>query len=126
VNNTIYQYIYLDRKMDRRVDRARYEDEKEHCDVCRESDAMIDKLEAQQQVYVQREHEKQEQLIDSAINIPLSNIPFSGFPSEGFESSNGPFPSSPLPCIQNSIISFDQEFIADRISPEERFEFQSQ
>ena len=118
--------VYLDREMDGRVDRARCEDEEERCDVCRESDAMMDELEAQRQAYVQREHEKQERLMDSAIDIPSSNMPFSGFPSEGFESSNGPFPSSPPPRVQSSVISFDQGFIADRISPEERFEFQSQ
>jgi hypothetical protein len=64
--------------------------------------------------------------MDSTINILLSNMPFSGFSSEGFESSNGLFPSSLPPRVQSSIISFDQGFIVDRISPEERFEFQSQ
>ena len=38
--------------MDRRVDRARCEDKKEYCDVCRESDVIMDELEAQRQVYV--------------------------------------------------------------------------
>jgi hypothetical protein len=108
--------------MDGRVDRARCEDEEERCDVCRESDAMMDELEAQRQAYVQREHEKQERLMDSAIDIPSSDMPFSGFPSEGFESSHGPFPSSPPPRVQSSVISFNQGFIADRISPEERFD----
>ena len=107
------------------MDWARYEDEEECYNVCRESNAMMDELEVQRQAYVQREHEKQERLMDSTIDIPSSNMPFSGFPNEGFESSNGPFPSSPLPCVQSSIISFDQGFIVDRISPEERFEFQS-
>ena len=109
--------------MDGRVDRARCEDEEERCDVCRESDAMMDELEAQRQAYVQREHEKQERLMDSAIDIPSSNMLFSGFPSEGFESSNGPFPSSLPPRVQSSVISFDQGFIVDRINLEERFEF---
>ena len=126
VSGAACRRVYLDREMDGRVDRARYKDEEERCDVCRESNAMMDELEAQRQAYVQREHEKQERLMDSAIDIPSSNMPFSGFPSEGFESSNGPFPSSPPPRVQSSVISFDQGFIADRISPEERFEFQSQ
>ena len=85
--------------MDRRVDRARCKDEEEYYNVYRESDIIINELEVQRQVYVQREYEKQEWLMDSAINIPLSNMLFSGFPSEGFESSNRPFPSLSLPCI---------------------------
>jgi hypothetical protein len=85
--------------MDGRVDRARCEDKEEYCNIYRESNTIIDKLEAQWQAYIQREYEKQERLMDSTINIPLSNMPFSGFPSEGFESSNRPFPSSLLPCI---------------------------
>jgi len=125
VSDAVYQCVYLDCKMDRRVDRARCEDEEKHCDIYRESNVIIDELEVQWQVYIQREHEKQERLMDSAINIPLSNMPFSGFPSEGFENSNRPFSSSPPLCVQSSVISFDQEFIVDWISPEEWFEFQS-
>ena len=85
--------------MDKRVDRARCKDKEERCDIYRESNTIIDELEVQRQVYIQREYKKQERLIDSAINIPSSNMPFSGFPNEGFESSNRPFPSSPPPCI---------------------------
>ena len=40
------QWIYLDWEMDGRVDRVRCEDEEERYDVCRESDAMMDELEA--------------------------------------------------------------------------------
>ena len=57
--------------------------------------------------------------MDSTINILSSNILFSGFSSKGFESSNRLFPSLLLLYIQSSIISFDQGFIVDRISPEE-------
>lgn len=118
--------IYLDHEMDGRIDRVRCEGEEEHCDVCQASDAMMDELEAKRQAYIQDAKEKEERTMDSAIDFPSSSIPFSGFPSEGFGSSHGPFPSSPPPCSQSSVVSFDQGFTADQISPEERVEFQSQ
>jgi RecQ family ATP-dependent DNA helicase len=125
-SGTACRRVYLDREMDGRMDRVRCEDEEERCDVCQASDAMMDDLEAQRRVYIQREQEKQDRLMDSAIDIPTSNIPFPEVPSEGVNSSDGPFPSSPPGYSQSSTVSFDQGFIADRISHGERVIFQSQ
>ena len=47
MSDIICRHIYLDREMDGQVDRARCEDEEERCDICRESDAMMDELEVQ-------------------------------------------------------------------------------
>ena len=118
--------IYLDHEMDGRIDRVRCEDGEERCDVCQASDAMMDELEAQRQAYIQREQEKQDRLMDSAIDIPSSSIRFCGIPSDGFDSSNSPFPSSPPAHSQSSTVSFDPGFAVDQISPGERVEFQSQ
>jgi hypothetical protein len=118
--------MYLDREMDGRIDRVRCEDGEERCDVCQASDAMMDELEAQRQAYIQREQEKQERFMDSAIDMPTSSIPFPQVPSDRFDRNDGPFPSSPPRYSQSSTVSFDQGFAADRISPEERVEFQSQ
>ena len=104
----------------------RCEDGEERCDVCQASDAMMDELEAQRQVYIQREQEKQERFMDSAIDMPTSSIPFPPVPSDGFDSNNSPFPSSPPRYSQSSTVSCNQGFTADRIRPEERVEFQSQ
>jgi hypothetical protein len=109
--------------MDGRMDRVRCEDEEERCNVYQASDAIMDDLEAQRQVYIQREQEKQDRLMDSTIDIPTSNIPFPEVPSERVNSSNGPFPSSPPGYSQSSTVSFDQGFIADRISYRERVIF---
>lgn len=46
VSGAACRQIYLDREMDGRVNRVRCEDEEERCDMCRESDAMIEELEA--------------------------------------------------------------------------------
>jgi len=118
--------VYLDREMDGRIDRVRCEDEEERCDVCQASGAMMDELEAQRQAYIQREQEKQDRLIDSAIDIPTSSVPFPDVESNGFHSSQGPIPGSSPPSSQESTVSFDPRFVADRISPGERDIFQSQ
>ena len=115
--------VCLDREMDGRIDRVRCEDEEERCDVCQASDAMIDDLEAQRQAYIQREQEKQDRLIDSAINMPTSSVPF---PKAESNSSQGPIPGSSPPGSQESPVSVDQGFMADRISQGERVMFQSQ
>lgn len=62
--------------MDGRINRVRYEDEEERCDVCQEGDAMMDELEAQRQACIQGGHQKQDRSMDSAINMLISNIPF--------------------------------------------------
>ncbi len=121
--------IYLDQEMDGRIDRVRCEDKEERCDVCCESDAMMEELEAKRQAHVEearKEQEKQGRLMDSAIDIPSSSIRVSSVPSNGLDSSDGPFPSSPPAYSQSSTVSFDQGFAADQISPAEREEFQSQ
>jgi hypothetical protein len=57
------------------------------------------------------EQEKDNRLMDNAIDIPLSSIPF---------------PCLPLVYSQSSTISFDPGFATNQISPAEREEFQSQ
>jgi RecQ family ATP-dependent DNA helicase len=132
VSGAACRRIYLDREMDGRVDRVRCEDEEERCDVCRESDAMMDELEAQRQAYVHEEQveqdkrdrqNKQDQWIDSGIGIRSSSMAFPTIASDGFD---GPYPSSPPRRSQSSVPSFDQGFTSDQISPGERVEFQSQ
>jgi len=105
---------------------VRCEDEEERCDVCQASDAIIDELEAQQQAYIHREHEKQDRSIDSAIDMSTSSIPFPEVPSNRVYSSDGPFYSSPPGYPQSRTVSFDQGFMADRISQGDRVIFQSQ
>jgi hypothetical protein len=46
VSRAACRRVYLDREMDGRIDRVRYEDEEERCDVCQASDASMDDLEA--------------------------------------------------------------------------------
>src|SRR6266536_3067016 len=87
---------------------------------------MMDELEAQWQAHIRQEHEKQDRSMDSAIDILTSSIPFPQVSSNGFESNDGPFPSSPPGHSPCSTGSFDHGFMADRISAEERVEFQSQ
>jgi superfamily II DNA helicase RecQ len=118
--------VYLDREMDGRMDRVRCEDEEERCDVCQASDVMMDDLEAQRRAYIQQEQEKQDQLMDSAIDMPTSSVPFPEAESNGFQSSQGPIPGSSPPGSQESTVSFDQGFMADRISQGERIIFESQ
>lgn len=72
------------------MDRVRYANKKERCDVCQASDAMMGELEAQRQAYIQQEQEKQDRLMNSAIDIPTSSVPFPGAESSGFPSSQGP------------------------------------
>ena len=96
VSGAACRRVYLDREMDGRINRVRCEDEEEHCDVCQESDAIMDGLEAQRRACIQREQEKQDRLMDSAIHMPTSSVPFPQVTSDGVNSSDGPFPSSPL------------------------------
>jgi hypothetical protein len=53
----------------------------ESCDFYKESDAMMDRMEAQRQAFVRgearKEREKQDRIIDSVIGIPSSSVPFS-------------------------------------------------
>ncbi|KAK6591982.1 hypothetical protein H4I95_11932 [Botrytis cinerea] len=126
VSGAACRRVYLDGEMDGRMDRVRCADEEERCDVCQASDAMMDELEAQQQAYIHREQEKQDRFTDSAIHMPTSSIPFPEVPSDGVHSSDGPFPSSPPGYSQSRAVSFDQGFMADRISQGERVIFQSQ
>ena len=126
VSGAACRRVYLDREMDGRINRVRCEDEEEHCDVCQESDAIMDGLEAQRRACIQREQEKQDRLMDSAIHMPTSSVPFPQVTSDGVNSSDGPFPSSPLGYPQSSAVSFDQGFMADRISQGELVIFQDQ
>jgi hypothetical protein len=57
------------------VDRGGCKEGEERCDVCRKSDAIIEKAEALQQVYIveqEKERCQQEQALDSGISIPSS------------------------------------------------------
>jgi hypothetical protein len=90
--------IYLDQEMDGRVDRIRCEEEEERCDVCQESDAIMNTLESQRRAYVRGEQE-QDPFIDSGIFMPTSSMPC---------------PSSP-PRVPD-----------EQINPDERVEFQAQ
>jgi len=116
VSGAACRRVYLDREMDGRMDRVRCEDEEERCDMCQASDAMIDELEGQRQAYIQREQEKQDRLMDSAIGMPTSSIPFPEAESNGFHSSPEPIPGLSPPGSQKSTVSFDQGFMADGIS----------
>ncbi|KAK6591445.1 hypothetical protein H4I95_12198 [Botrytis cinerea] len=126
VSGAACRRVYLDGEMDGRMDRVRCADEEERCDVCQASDAMMDELEAQQQAYIHREQEKQDRFTDSAIHMPTSSIPFPEVPRDGVHSSDGPFPRSPPGYSPRRTVSFDQGFMADRISQGERVTFQSQ
>jgi hypothetical protein len=52
VSRAACRRVYLDREIDRRMDRVRYEDEEERCNVCQASNAIIDELKGQRQVYI--------------------------------------------------------------------------
>jgi hypothetical protein len=52
VSGAACRRVYLDREIDRRMDRVRCEDEKEHYNMCQASNAIIDDLEAQRRVYI--------------------------------------------------------------------------
>lgn len=106
--------VYLDHKMDGRIERVMCEDGEGRCDVWQASDAMMDELTAQRQAYIQEgqiDPEKPHRMMDSTIDIPSSNIPF---------------PSSPPAYSQSSTMNFDAGFATDQISPAERGEFQCQ
>jgi hypothetical protein len=45
---------------------------------------MMDDLKAQRRAYIQQEQEKQDQLMDSAINMLTSSVPFPKAESNGF------------------------------------------
>jgi len=122
----VYRCVYLNREIDKRIDRVKCEDEEEHCNICRESNIIINEFEAQRRVYIQREQEKQDRLIDSAIDISTSNIPFPEIPSDGVNSSNSSFPSSSSGYSRSNTVSFNQGFMANRISQREYIIFQSQ
>ena len=72
--------VDLDREMDGRVDRTRCEEGEERCDVCQNSDAIMEEAEALQQAYQAEEDEQEnrrcrlEQTLDSGINIPSSQL----------------------------------------------------
>ncbi len=60
VSSTAYRRVYLDREINRRIDRVRYKDEEERYNIYRESNSIIEVLEAQQRAYIPREREKQD------------------------------------------------------------------
>jgi hypothetical protein len=101
--------IYLDGEMDGRMDRVRCEEGEERCDVCQDSDGMVERMEAQRQAYVQEERE-QDRSLDSGIDIP-SSIRLPELPE-------------PSPSSQDSIVGFDQGFTD--ITTADRHEFEAQ
>jgi hypothetical protein len=75
--------IYMDQEMDGRINRVRCEHEEERCDVCCESDTMMEELEVKRQAYIQEarmEQGKDNRFMDNAIDIPSSSIPFPSSP----------------------------------------------
>ena len=58
--------------MDGRVDRARCEEGEERCDICRDSDAMMEEAEALRQAYQESVRSRPEPTLDSGIDIPSS------------------------------------------------------
>ena len=122
--------IYLDQEMDGRLDRVRCEEGEERCDVCQGSDAMMERMDAQRQAFNQeearRERQKQDRMMDSGIDIPSSSINVARFTSSEVDSSSMELPGSSPPNSQDSIVSFDQGFLADTIIAADRHEFQEQ
>jgi hypothetical protein len=77
---------YLNREMDERIDRVKCEGEEERFDAWQVSDAMMDELERQQHVDM---HEvEQDELMDSAIDMPSSSISLPTSPAE-YSQSHG-------------------------------------
>ena len=64
--------VDLDREMDGRVDRARCEEGEERCDICQDSDAMMEEAEALRQAYQESVRSRPEPTLDSGIDIPSS------------------------------------------------------
>ena len=99
--------IYLDSEMDDRHDQIRCEEGEEQCDVCEKDDAMSKDMEAQQAAYIeeeremqeqanQYEREKQDQWLDSGIDVPSSSI---GIPPPSSDINR---PSSPVNASPHS------------------------
>jgi RecQ family ATP-dependent DNA helicase len=103
--------IFLDREMDGRMDRLRCEEGEERCDVCQESDMMVERIEVQQRAYVR---EQQDGVLDSGINILSSSI------------HSAELPETSAPSSQDSIASFGAGFSGDSISTADRHEFHVQ
>jgi hypothetical protein len=116
--------------MDGRIDRVRYKDGEERCDIYCEGNAMMEELEAKRHTYVQdarKEYERQDRSMDSGIDIPSSSgIRLSSVPRHGLDSSDGPFPSSPPIYLPSRTAGLDQGFAAEPIGAAEREEFQAQ
>jgi RecQ family ATP-dependent DNA helicase len=121
ISGTKCRRIYLDQEMDGRLDRVRCEDGEERCDVCQESDGMVERMEAQQQAYMREEQEKEARLWDRGVDIPSSSIDIPARSSRGIG-----FPSAPPSNSQGSIARVDPDFAGDYITSADREEFQGQ
>lgn len=58
ISSTKCRRIYLDQEMNERINRVRCKDEEERCNMCYESNAMIEELEAKRQAYVDEARKK--------------------------------------------------------------------
>ena len=115
--------IYLDQEMDGRLDRTGCEDDEERCDICKEGEAMLRRMEEQRQEF-HNEQERQDRMTDSGIDISSSMVDQD--PRDSGSSSMGGARSSP----PSSVISFDPGAVIpdsiDIITDADRDEFQSQ
>jgi len=79
------------------------EEGEERCDICQESDAMMERgRQRRNGRHISskkpgKEQERQDRLIDSGIDIPSSSMDLSQFPSGGFDSNSIELPGTPPP-----------------------------
>ncbi|KFY64196.1 hypothetical protein V496_03407 [Pseudogymnoascus sp. VKM F-4515 (FW-2607)] len=145
--------IYLDSEMDYRQNRKRCEVGEERCDVCEKDDAMVEAEEARQAAYVeeqraigeqaaQDERERQDQWLDSGIDVRSSSMSIPAPSSEVLVSGNAvvaspkPFTDqNPTPSEEEghsitharySSVSFDKGFAADQDPVGESRAFEAQ
>ena len=84
--------------MDGREDRRQCEEGEERCDVCRQSNSMMEEAEALRQAYIaEQERSQQEARLDSGIDIPSS-------PLIGQASSAGAIQPSSPPIVRSRVV----------------------
>jgi hypothetical protein len=98
ISGTKCRRIHLDQQMDGRINRDRCEAGEERCDICQQSDAMMERLEQQQQAWTAQEQTLQDEARDDGQDGE-SGISISEAPSDG-EAWTSPSPSpSPMPIL---------------------------
>jgi len=129
--------IHLDQEMDGRLDRIRCEEGEERCDVCQKDDEAAAEAEELQQAFA-----AQEQMLDSAIDIPSSSIMMQGSENASPSSSIDAPSSIELPDISrfanqsplyrpqksptSSVTGSDPEFETDLITIADQYEYKAQ